>query len=258
MACALHLLAMQYTQVRLLKYMISYAVHLLSNAVHWSNSWCPWWHMLYTQVRLLMYMMTHAVHLLPNAVHQSENPETHDGLCSTPVGKCSTPKWGSWSTWFNMEYTYCLMQNTCQTPDVHDGICSTPKWGSWCTWWHIHYTCWQMQYTKVRLLKYMTSYAVHLLPNAVHLSETPDVHDFICSTLAAECGTPKWGTWYTWWHIHYTCWQMQCTKVRLLKNMISYAVHLVPNAVNQSEVPDIHDGISITLAGKCSAPKWGS
>ena len=323
---------MQCARARLLKYMISYTVHLLPNAIHllanavhpceapevhygisitlaakcntplgkcstpkwgsWSTwfhmqyTWCQMqytsWQMQYTHVRLMKYIMAYPLHLLANAVHQSEAPETHDGLCSTPVGKCSIPKWGSWSTWFHMEYIFIAAK------------CSTPKWGSWNAWWPLQYTCWQMQYTQVRLLKSMTSYGVHLLPNAVNLSETPDVHDFICSTPVGKCSTPKWGSWYTWWHIQpvhllpnavhqseapevhgficstlaakcskpkwgswntrwplqYTSWQ-QCTQVRLLKYMISYAVHLLSNAVHPREAPDVHDGI-------CRTPKWDS
>ena len=43
-------------------------------------------------------MMTYAVHLMANAVHPSEAPDVHDGLCSAldvkssaPAGKCRTP-----------------------------------------------------------------------------------------------------------------------------------------------------------------------
>ena len=49
-------------------------------------------------------MMAYAVHLLANAVHQSEAPDEHDGICSTPVDKYSTPS---------------------EAPDLHDRICST-------------------------------------------------------------------------------------------------------------------------------------
>ena len=107
---------MQYTQVKLLMYMMAYSVHLLAYTVH--------------RVRLLIYMIGYADYLMADAVHPSEAPEVHpsvaldvrrwslqytqvrllkyipvlllmleDGLCSTlngkcsaPVGKCSTPK----------------------------------------------------------------------------------------------------------------------------------------------------------------------
>ena len=70
---------MQYTQVRLLKYMMDSAVHLMANVVH--------------QVRFLNYMMAYAyaVHLLENAAHPSGSPDAHDGICSTLEGKCSNP-----------------------------------------------------------------------------------------------------------------------------------------------------------------------
>ena len=51
-----------------------------------------------------MNMMASAVHFMVNAVHPSEAPDVHFGICSTPVGKFSTPL---------------------EAPDVHDGICST-------------------------------------------------------------------------------------------------------------------------------------
>ena len=57
-------------------YMMAYAVHLLANTVH--------------QVRLMINMMS-AVDLVGNAVHQSVLPDVHDGICSTPAGKYSTP-----------------------------------------------------------------------------------------------------------------------------------------------------------------------
>ena len=67
---------MQYTQVCFLMYMIAYAVHLLANTVH--------------QVRLLMHMLA-VVDLEGNAVYPSVLPDVHDGICSTPTGKYSTP-----------------------------------------------------------------------------------------------------------------------------------------------------------------------
>ena len=52
-----------------------------------------------TPVRLLKYLMVSAVHLMTNVVHPCVAPEVHDGLCSTLdvkcsalAGKCSTPK----------------------------------------------------------------------------------------------------------------------------------------------------------------------
>ena len=57
---------------------------------------------------MYMYMMSSAVHLMvnpvhlqANAVHLSEIPNVHDGICSTPVGKYSTPS---------------------EAPDLHDRI----------------------------------------------------------------------------------------------------------------------------------------
>ena len=38
-----------------------------------------------------MYMMLSSVHLMENAVQPSEAPDVHDGICSTPSGKYSTP-----------------------------------------------------------------------------------------------------------------------------------------------------------------------
>ena len=52
--------------------MMAYAVHLLANTV--------------LQVRLLIYMILYAVHLMENKVHPSKAPEVHHGLCSTPDG----------------------------------------------------------------------------------------------------------------------------------------------------------------------------
>ena len=67
---------MQYTQVCFLMYMMTYAVHLMANTVY--------------QVRLLMHMMA-VVDKMGNAVHPSVPPCVHDGNCSTPTGKYSTP-----------------------------------------------------------------------------------------------------------------------------------------------------------------------
>ena len=57
---------MQYTQVKLLMYMMAYAVHLLANTVH--------------QVRLLIYTIGYVVHLMTNTVHPSEAPEVHPSV----------------------------------------------------------------------------------------------------------------------------------------------------------------------------------
>ena len=83
---------MQYIQVGLLKYSMASAVQLMANVVH--PSFAP-------DIRWL-----HIQYIWWQIVHPSEAPEVHDGPCSTlygkssaPVGKCSTPKWGSWWTW---------------------------------------------------------------------------------------------------------------------------------------------------------------
>ena len=65
-----------------------------------------------------------------------------------------------------------------------------------------------MQYTQVGLASdvlCMIVSTVHLMANAVQLSEAPDVHDTLCSTLygkssapAGKCSTPKRGSWWTW------------------------------------------------------------
>ena len=127
------------------------------------GSWCTWWHMQYTrcqmqytQVRLLMYMMAYAVQLCGKYSIPSEAPDLHDRICSTLDGKCSAPKWGSWSTAWPLQYTWWLMLYIpVLVLMLDDGICSmlygkcnTPEWGSLCTWWHMQYTCWQIQYTK--------------------------------------------------------------------------------------------------------------
>ena len=56
-------------------YMMAYAVHLLPNTVH--------------QVRLQMNMSV--VDKMGNAVHPTVPPDVHDGICSIPAGKYSTP-----------------------------------------------------------------------------------------------------------------------------------------------------------------------
>ena len=54
---------MQYTQVKLLMYMMAYSVYVLGYTVH--------------HVRLLIYMIGYADHLIANAVYPSESPEVH-------------------------------------------------------------------------------------------------------------------------------------------------------------------------------------
>ena len=105
-----------------------------------------------------MHMMS-VVDLIGNAVHPSVIPDIHDGICSTPTGKYSTPS---------------------EAPHAHDGCCRLGR---------------GMQCTKVCLLVYMMAYAVHhvrllmhmmsgvdLIENTVHISVLPDIHDGICST----------------------------------------------------------------------------
>ena len=53
--------------------------------------------------------------------------------------------------------------------------------------------------------------------------------------------------------MQYTCCQIQFHQVRLLINMMS-VVNLVGNAVHPSVLPDVHDGICSTPAGKYSIP----
>ena len=48
-----------------------------------------------------MHMMA-VVDFEENAVHPSVPPDVHDGICSTPTGKYSTPS---------------------EAPDAHDGCC---------------------------------------------------------------------------------------------------------------------------------------
>ena len=82
-------------------------VDLIGNAVH--PSMIP-----EHQVRLLIDMMT-VVDLKGDAVYQSVLSDVHDGICSTPAGKYSTPS---------------------EAPDAHDGCCRqdgeciTPKCAS--------------------------------------------------------------------------------------------------------------------------------
>ena len=64
-------------------------------------------------------MMAYAVHLMASAVRPSEAPDVHDGIYSIPVGKYSKPS---------------------EAPDLHNRICSTPKWGSSSTAWPLQYT----------------------------------------------------------------------------------------------------------------------
>ena len=57
---------MQYTQVKLLMYMMAYSVHMLAYTVH--------------HVRLLISMIGYADHLTANAVHPSEALEVHPSV----------------------------------------------------------------------------------------------------------------------------------------------------------------------------------
>ena len=119
-----------------------------------------------------MHMMA-VVDLEGNAVHPSVSPDVHDGICSTPTGKYSTPS---------------------EALDAHDVCC---RLGGKCS-------------PAVCFLMYMMAYAVHLLANTVH-------------------------------------------QVRLLINMMS-VVDFVGNAVHQSVLPGVHDGMCSTPAGKYSTP----
>ena len=58
-------------------YMMAYSVRQLANTLH--------------QVRLLIYMIGYAVHLNANAVHPSEAPKVHvyRGLYSVHVSTCT-------------------------------------------------------------------------------------------------------------------------------------------------------------------------
>ena len=80
MAYAVHLLAITVHQVRLLIYMIGYAVH----PSDWSEAF---------EVHVHQYTDS-VVHLMANVVQQSEVPELYDGMyiCSTIAGNCSTPE----------------------------------------------------------------------------------------------------------------------------------------------------------------------
>ena len=85
-------------------------------------------------------MMAYAIHLMANAVHLSEASDVHDGICSTPVGKYSTPS-----------EALDLHDKICSTLDCK---CSTPKGGS---------------------RSYIMTSAVHLMANVVHPSVAPGV-----------------------------------------------------------------------------------
>ena len=90
-----------------------------------------------------------------------------------------------------------------------------------------------MQYTQVKLLKYMMASAAHLMTNAVHPSEAPNVHDGIFTTLDGKCGTPSDAS-----DVH--------------DGICSTSVG---NYSTPSEAPDLHDRTYSTLDGKCSTPK---
>ena len=64
----------------------------------------------------------------------------------------------------------------------------------------------------------MMAYAVHLMANAVHPSEAPDVHDGLCSTLNGK------------------------------------SRHLLANGAHPSKASDVHDGICSTPVAKYSTP----
>ena len=149
---------------------MAYAVHLMANAVHPSEA---------PDVHNGIY----AVHLCGKYSIPSEAPDLHDRICSTLDGKCSTPKWGSWSTAWPLKY---MMANVVHSSVAHD-----------VRWWRMQYTWWQIQYTQVSLLIYMMVSAVH---------------DGKSSAPAGKCSTPKWGSWFSWWYMQYTCWQIQYTK----------------------------------------------
>ena len=122
-------------QVCFLMYMVAYAVHMLANTEH--------------QVRLLMHMMS-VVDLVGNVEYtQVCFPGVHDGICSTPAGKYSTPSEAP-----DAHDGCCRLGGKCSTPscapDVHDGICSNLLANT------VH---------QVRLLIYMMS-VVDLIGNA--------------------------------------------------------------------------------------------
>ena len=195
--------------------------------------------MQYTQVRLLKYASVLFLML-------------DDGRCSTLDGKCSTPKWGSWSTpqccsWcYMMASAVHLMGNAVhpsEAPEVHPNVVPDVRW------WPLQCTWWQMQYTEVRLLKYTPVLFLML-------------DDGFCSTLDGKCSTPKWGSWSApsvvpdvrWWPLQYTQVKLlmhmmaysvhllgyTVHHVRLLIYMIGYADHLMANAVHASEAPEVH------------------
>ena len=118
----------QYTQVKLLMFMMACSVHLLAYTVH--------------HVRLLIYMIGYADYLMANAVDPSEAPEVHPSVVS------DVRRWPLHYTCWQMQYTQVrLLKCTPVFLMLDDGKCSTPKWSFWCTWWHIQYTCWHIQYT---------------------------------------------------------------------------------------------------------------
>ena len=77
----------------------------------------------------------------------------------------------------------------------------------------------------------MIEHAVHLMTNAIHPSEAPEVYDGLCSTLNV---------------VHPSV---------LLVYMMAYAGHLMTNAVHQSEAFEVHDGFCSTPDGQCSTSR---
>ena len=131
-------------------------------------------------------------------------------------------------------HTWCTPEhrNTWSTPNVHDCLCSTLDWLV-CFWWH-----------HVRLLIYMIGYADHLMANAVHPSEAPEVHPSVVPDVR-------------WWPLQYTWWQMQYIQVKLLMYDGIFSTH-VGIYSTPCEAPELHDRICSTVDGKCITPKWGS
>ena len=268
---------MQYTQVRLLEYTPVLLLMLddglcstldgKCSTPKWSF-WCTWLPLQYTwltsmfwwhHVGLLIYMIGYADYLMTKEIQYTQvrllkcTPVLFlmldDGLCSTLDGKCSTPKWGSWSApqccyWcYMMAYAVHLMANAVhpsEASDVHDCLCSTLDWLV-CFWWH-----------HVRLLIYMIGYADHLMANTVHTSEAPEVHPSVVPDMMAcvvhlianavyqseafdvhdrLCITLDWLVCF-WWH-----------HVRLLIYMIGYADHLMTNAAHRNEAPEVHPSV---------------
>ena len=110
-----------------------------------------------------VHLMANA-HLMTNAVHPSEASDVHDGICSTPVGKYSTPS--------ELLMHMIICSTLYGKSSALAGKCSTP----------------------MRLLMNMIRYVVHLIANAVHLSGAPDALCMIVSTvhLMANAVHQRW------------------------------------------------------------------